>query len=76
MKIADAREMSDAELAEESRILRRQLFDLRGQMVTEKLEDPTLVIKAKRDIARVLTVIRERELAGRREAATGGGERP
>jgi ribosomal protein L29 len=36
------------------------LFDLRAQSVTEKLEDPTQLGKTKRDIARVLTALRQR----------------
>ena len=39
------------------------LLDLHSQAVTEKLEDSSLIPKAKRDIARVLTVVRQRDLA-------------
>ena len=48
--------------------MRRQIFDLRAQAVTEKLEDGSLLTKARRDIARVLTVMRER--AGRAASAS------
>jgi large subunit ribosomal protein L29 len=41
----------------------KHLFDLRSQAVTEKLENPTLLGKAKRDIALIKTVLRQRELA-------------
>lgn len=71
MKIKDIRGLSDAELKAELGRLRRSLFDLRSQSVTEKLEDPTLVTKAKRDIARLLTVMREREMASAASAAQG-----
>lgn len=40
--------------------LRRHLFDLRSQAVTEKLVDPTLLTATKRDIARIFTVLNER----------------
>ena len=40
----------------------KHLFDLRSQAVTEKLEDPSQLGKAKKDIARILTVMRQREL--------------
>jgi large subunit ribosomal protein L29 len=40
--------------------LRRRAFDLRSQAVTEKLQDPSLLTKTKRDIARLLSVLRER----------------
>ena len=52
--------MTGEELSTELERLRRHLFDIRSQSVTEKLEDPTLITKAKRDIARILTVQRER----------------
>ena len=66
MKTSEIRELSDEELQSELDRLRRRLFDVRSQAVTEKLEDPSLVTKAKRDVARILTVIRERELAAER----------
>ena len=46
----------------------KHLFDLRTQAVTEKLEDPTQLRKTKRAIARIKTVLRQREL----EAAKSG----
>ena len=60
MKIAEVRVLSDAELAAELERLERHLFDIRAQAVTEKLEDPSLLGKAKRDIARIKTVFSER----------------
>ncbi|MCK5270645.1 MAG: 50S ribosomal protein L29 [Sedimentisphaerales bacterium] len=62
MKASEIREMNPDELEGELETLERRLFDIRSQAVTEKLEDPTQLSKAKRDIARVKTVIREREL--------------
>jgi len=63
MKITETRHLTDEELSAELARLRRHLFDVRSQAVTEKLEDPTLITKARRDIARILTVQRERESA-------------
>lgn len=60
MKISEIRELSTAELHEELDRLRRHLFDLRAQAVTEKLENPYQITGARRDIARILTVMRER----------------
>ncbi|NIS64652.1 MAG: 50S ribosomal protein L29 [Gemmatimonadales bacterium] len=60
MTIAEIRELKTEELHAELDRLRRHLFDLRSQAVTEKLEDPAQLTKAKRDIARVFTVLRER----------------
>ena len=65
MKIAEIRAFSDEELAAELERLERHLFDIRAQAVTEKLEDPSLLGKAKRDIARIKTVLSERASVGR-----------
>jgi len=66
MKVSEIRQFSNEELQTELERLRRHLFDVRSQAVTEKLEDPSMITKAKRDIARLLTVIREREMAAER----------
>lgn len=63
MKAKDIREMNPDELTGELETLERRLFDIRTQSVTEKLEDPSQLRKIRRDIARIYTVIRERELA-------------
>ena len=63
MKISEIRQLTDEELRTELERLRRHLFDLRSQAVTEKLEDPSMLTKAKRDIARILTARRQREQA-------------
>lgn len=60
MKITDLRELKTDELHMELDRLRRHMFDLRSQRVTEKLEDPSQLGKTKRDIARVFTVMKER----------------
>ncbi|HAU39247.1 MAG TPA: 50S ribosomal protein L29 [Phycisphaerales bacterium] len=63
MKIKEVRQLNDEELRTELARLRRHLFDIRSQAVTEKLEDPSMLTKAKRDIARILTEMRQREQA-------------
>ena len=60
MKIREIRELTDEELKVELDRLRRHIFDLRAQAVTEKLENPYQITQARRDIARILTVLRER----------------
>jgi len=60
MKISEVRETKSNELHAELERLRRHLFDLRAQAVTEKLENPHRLKDAKKEIARVLTVLRER----------------
>ena len=60
MKIKEIRDLTSEELAMELDRLRRHLFEVRAQAVTEKLEDPTLITKARRDIAKIFTVQQER----------------
>ena len=62
MKVSEIRELTDEELQVELERLRRHLFDLRAQAVTEKLEDSTMITNTRRDIARLLTVVRQREI--------------
>lgn len=64
MKISEIRQMKLTELHSELDRLRRHLFDLRSQSVTEKLEDPSQLTKTKRDIARILTALQERGESG------------
>ena len=64
MKVGAIREMKNAELHVEWDEIRRHLFDLRVQAVTEKLENPFRVTKARRDVARILTILRERGETG------------
>ncbi len=61
MKIAEIKEHSTEELKSLLKESRKKIFDLRAQAVTEKLEDPTLISKTRKDIARILMVLGERE---------------
>lgn len=62
MKAAEIRQMSDQDLAAALRDTQKTLFDLRFQSATDRLETPSMIRKARRDIARIKTLIREREL--------------
>ena len=55
--------MNPDELDDQLENLQKKYFEIRTQAVTEKLEDPTQLTKVKRDIARIKTVLRERQLA-------------
>ena len=68
MKASEIKEMNPDELQGELERMERKLFDIRTQAVTEKLEDPTQLTKTKRDIARIRTVMRERELEQQAQA--------
>ena len=63
MKSAELRELSDVELTEQIDDLKKELFNLRFQLVTGQLDNPQLLKECRRNIARVLTTQRERELA-------------
>lgn len=62
MKSSEVRPMSDEELATEVQRLRRRHFDLRAQAVTEKLENPRMLSNIRRDVARILTEQRRRQI--------------
>ena len=61
MKPAELRKLSDAEL--EARVLemRDQVFDLRIKLATQQLEKNATIRRARRDLARALTIRSERE---------------
>ena len=63
MKTKEIREKNEEALEHELRDRQKHLFDLRSQAVTEKLEDPSQIRKTRKEIARMKTVLRERELA-------------
>ena len=61
MKASEVRAMSAAELNEKLAGLKKDLFYLRMQHATNQLDNPLKIAETKRDIARVKTVIREKE---------------
>jgi large subunit ribosomal protein L29 len=66
MKAKEIRDMPVEELAEELVTLRKDLFGKRFANATGELEDTASVARSRRDLARALTVSRERELAAER----------
>jgi large subunit ribosomal protein L29 len=68
-KPAALREQSDEQLELMLRDTQQNLFRLRLQSETERLEAPSEIIKAKREIARIKTLLRLRELERERSAA-------
>ena len=71
MKPAELRAMSDEQLKLTLKDTIKNLFHLRVQSATERLETPSEIRKAKREVARIQTIIRERELAAQKKAAEG-----
>ena len=61
--------MSDEQLGLTQKDTEKHLFQLRFQSATDRLETPSEIRKAKRDIARVKTITRERELAKLKDLA-------
>ena len=61
MKASEARAMSVAQLNEKLDALKKDLFFLRMQHATNQLDNPQKLVETKRDIARVKTMIREKE---------------
>jgi large subunit ribosomal protein L29 len=61
MRAKELRAMAGEELANTLKDLQKRLFELRFQAATDRLETPDAISKTRRDIARVLTIQRERE---------------
>ncbi len=62
MKINELRELSTAELEEKLVSYKQELFNLRFQNAINQLDNPKRIGDVKKTIARILTIIREREL--------------
>ncbi|NLJ86240.1 MAG: 50S ribosomal protein L29 [Firmicutes bacterium] len=62
MKAEEIRAMTTEELGRKLDDLKEELFNLRFQLVTAQLDNPMRVRDVRRDIARVKTILREREL--------------
>ena len=62
MELKKMREMTEAELNAELMKMKKDLFNLRFQHVTGQLENPVKMREVKRNIARVKTIMREKEL--------------
>ena len=65
MKANEVRKMSGEELQTKLQDLKKDLFNLRLQPATNQLDNPIRIAEVKKDIARVKTIIREQQLAGR-----------
>lgn len=74
MNAAEVRELTDEELLEALEEAREEKFNLRFQLATNQLDNTSRIKEVKRDIARILTVMRERELAASADAGAAGAE--
>ena len=62
-KLKELRDKKIEDLRREVVEKQKHLFDLRSQAVTEKLEDPTQIGKTRKEIARINTILKERQMA-------------
>ena len=69
MKVSEARSLNQEELEDRLRALREELFNFKFRLVTQQIENPLRMRHIRRDIARILTVMRERELPRARAGA-------
>ncbi len=69
-KPQELREMSDDQLQFTLNEARQELFNLRFQSATERLDAPSALRKLRRDIARIKTITREREIAQQAKSST------
>ena len=72
MKPAEYRAMSNEQLELTLKDTVKNLFHMRVQSATDRLETPSEIRKAKREVARIKTVLRERELAAKKQQAGEG----
>ena len=68
-KIEEFRKRDDGDLRGELEEKRRECFNIRFQQASEKASNPQLLKALRRDVARIMTVLREREIE--RENSTG-----
>ncbi|BBN97422.1 50S ribosomal protein L29 [Sporolactobacillus terrae] len=62
MKAEDIRNLTTAEVEENVKSLKEELFNLRFQLATGQLENPARIRAVRKSIARAKTILREREL--------------
>ena len=63
MKASEIRELTEAELGDKLKDLKAELFNLRFQHAINQLENPMRLVAVKKDIARVKTTLRQRQIA-------------
>ncbi len=69
MKTSEMKDLADSDLMEKVKEARAELFNLRFQLATGQLDNPGRIKVVKKDIARLLTELRVREIRASRDAA-------
>ena len=67
-KTAEIKKLSQKDLIAKLKDLKSELFNLRFQLAINQLENPMRIRAVKKDIARVQTILREKELSATAEA--------
>jgi large subunit ribosomal protein L29 len=62
VKAEEVRDLTDAEIRDQIVQAKEELFRLRFRSATQQLENPSLLKSLRRDIARMNTILREREI--------------
>ena len=73
-KAAELRELPDDELLVRVDAAKEELFNLRFQLATGQLDNPTRIREVRREVARIATVLREREIELELDAAAAARE--
>jgi large subunit ribosomal protein L29 len=73
---AELRELTDDQLVERAESAKEELFNLRFQLATGQLDNSSAIKKVRHEIARIATVIRQRDIEERRTAVGATDEEP
>lgn len=65
MDVKELRGMEPAELVEKEKQLKQEVFNLRFQLATGRVENPMKIRQTRRDLARVKTILQQKTAAGR-----------
>jgi large subunit ribosomal protein L29 len=65
MELKELRDLTEAELSEKEQQLTQEVFNLRFQLATGRIENPMKIRHTKRDLARVKTIMREKSLSAK-----------
>ena len=66
MKASDVRDMSNEEIQDKISESQEELFRLRFRSATQQIDNPSLIKSLRRDVARMRTILRERETAAKK----------
>ena len=61
LKTSELRNLSKQELQEKIAALKKSLYEMRSQVATGRIEKPSRISQTRRDIARILTILGEKE---------------